>query len=673
MGSLGVIASLVLEVRPMYALSERSVWKRWDDVRAKLADGTAFTDVAALTDPADPHPRGGAASAPLRADGYRHLEVLLNPYPDRDGVRWAFVCTRVEHPTATAPDFERAEAAIAQAAIYLAVESGNPERYHDTLRELIGSTRTRTPGAHRYLSVQDTKGRKSQPVYSSELVLSTSGGAHLQAIDEMLAQIDRLSRDTDFRFSGFLSLRFTRASRGLLAMQASDDPSERFCHVEIFALQEIFWGQIKPHELEGKNEDYIDALFDVAARHGGRAHWGQWAHPEHPFSIHRYPKAATFLAAKRALAGDAPLGLFDNAFSVRAGLVPLDGWAFVGDGLLPVGPSRAPFDTRVLREAAPSVVVDGARWYVAAASGDGRPGLSGHDGGRTTRFGELGLEPGRYVTGATALASNHDGRLELFARLDDGRFAHAWARRAPDRRFTALEAFDGEPRFEGAPAVARDGSGCLVVMGVDTSHRVMLRRQRSPGSTWTGWETTASPYVSGTLSIARVPSRGLVVAARDTTGKLVLGAQGSASGGALVWHVLAEACDGEPSIAWTPAGLVMVYFQAGVLRAVALPASALAQPKPPSIAPVASATSSPPLVAARPGVAVTTTELLVAYPRRDGALALHRHALAGAGAWSPEQRVEAKLVSAVTLAVTGPRVTAVGKLAHDLVIRRVVA
>jgi hypothetical protein len=672
-GSLGVIASVVLEVRPMYALSERSRWMRWDDVRAKLADGTAFTDVAALTDPARPHPSGGAASGPLRADGYRHLEVLLNPYPDRQGVRWAYVCTRVEHPTATAPDFVRPESAVSQVAIYIAVESGNPERYHDTLEELIGSTRTDTPAAHRYLSVQDTKGRKSQPAYSSELVLSTKGGAHLEAIDEMLAQIDRLSRDTDYEFSGFLSLRFTRASQGLLAMQASSDASERFCHVEVFALQEIFWGQVEPQELEGKNEDYLDAIFEVAARHGGRTHWGQWAHPEHPHAIAQFPGAATFLDEKRALAGEGPVGLFDNAFTVRAGLVPLDGWALVGDGLLPTGSTGAPFDTRALRRHAPSVVTAGTRWYAAAASGDGLPALSGHDGARATSFAGLGLEHGRFVDGEVALAANHDGRLELFARTDDGRIQHAWARKTPNLRLTALEALDGDARFGASPAVARDRSGCLVLLAVDTQRRVLRRRQRAPGSTWRSWETTGSPFVSGALAVIDVPGTGLVVAARDTAGKLVLGAQtGPGQDDGFAWHTLAEACDAEPGLVASPSGVVVAYFQGGVFRALALPAAAIASGALPATTPISSPTSSRPLVASRPAMLVTGSELLVAYPVESGALALHRHALAG-GTWLAEQRIAASLVSAVSLLRTGDRVTAVGKLAHDLVIRRVVA
>ncbi len=672
-GALGVIASVVLEVRPMYALSERSVWMKWDDVRARLADGTAFTSVAGLTDPANPHP-SGAASAPLRSDGYRHLEVMVNPYPDRAGVRWAFVATRVEHPidATTRPDFERAESAISQAAIYIAVESGNPERYHDTLRELIGSTRTNTPGAHRYLSVQDTKGRKSQPAYSSELVVSTKGGAHLAAIDEMLAQIDRLSRDTDWEFSGFLSLRFTRSSRGLIAMQSSTDPSERFCHVEVFALQEIFWGTVKPQELEGKNEDYLDALFDVSERHEGRTHWGQWAHPEHPHSIRGFPRAQAFLEEKRALAGDGPIGLFDNSFTVRAGLVPLDGWAFVGEGLVPTAATGAPFDTRTLRQTAPSVVARAARMYTAAASGDGVPALSRHDGSRSTSFEAIGVEHGQRVDGRLVMAANLDGRLEAFARFDDGRIQHAWARRTPDLRFTAFEAFDGEPRFGASPVVVRDRTGCLAMLAVDTQRRVLRRRQKSAGATWKAWETTGSPFVSGALAALVDPSCGLIVAARDTTGKLVLGAQvGLGQDDAFQWHTLSEACDAEPSLVFTPGGVVVSYFQGGLLRAFAVPAAALRASSAPSLTPLSSPTSSPPLVASQPASILWGAELVVAYPTRTGALALHRHALSGTG-WASEQRVAAKLVSAVELVVLGQHVTAVGKLAHDLVIRRVV-
>lgn len=677
-GSLGVVASLVLEVRAMYGLSERARWMKWSEVRAMLLDGSVFTGHAALTDPARPHPPGGRADTPLRADGYRHLEIMINPYPDTAGVRWAFVVTRVEHPNWQG-DFARPDAKIHEVALYLAVESGNPQRYHEQLAELIGSTRVDTPGAHRYLSVQDTKGRKAQPAYSAELAITTKGNAHVEAIDDMLSQIDRLRRDTPWEFSGFMSLRFTRASRATLAMQSATDLAERFCHIEIFALQEIFWATVKPKELEGRNEDYLEALFDAGQRHGARTHWGQWAHPQHPHALAQFPRRQQFLDAKRALASGHPIATFDNPFTVRAGLVPLPGWAFVGEGLLPTRPSAAPYDTRTLREHAPSAYVTGTRMWVAAASGDGAPSLSRHDGTRSLSFEAVGLDSKRHVMGALAVAANHDGRLELFARADDGRILHAWAKKAPDRQLTSFEELDGPERFLATPAVTRDGQRCLTVLAVDTNKRVLCRRQRHAGGTWHGWVGTGSPFVTG--ACAAVWSHGLVVAARDSLGKIVLGAQtiGAEAGvGAEVapqdapfqWHTTTESADADPSLVVSPHGLVVIYFQGGVLRAFATTLVALRGASAPAISPVSSA-SSPPSIAHTPGAIVTGTDLVVAYPRADGALVRHRHTLEG-GTWSAETVIEASLVSAVTLVATGANVTAVGKIAHDLVVRRVI-
>ncbi|MBN8611233.1 MAG: hypothetical protein J0L92_11640 [Deltaproteobacteria bacterium] len=669
-GSLGIVASIVLEVRPMYGLSERVRWMKWDDVRAKLIDGSAFTDVAGLTDPTRPHPATGSASAPLRADGYRHLEIMINPYPDPQGVRWAFVATRVEHASWGATDFVRPDNKINEVALYLAVESGNAERYHEQLKELIGSTRADTPGAHRYLSVQDTKGRKSQPAYSSELCLSTKANAHVAAVDDMLSQIDRLRRDTPWEFSGFMSLRFTRASRGALAMQSSSDASERFCHVEVFALQEIFWATVKPKELEGRNEDYVDALFDASERHGGRTHWGQWAHPEHPHTIETFPRKQVFLDAKRALAGEGPIASFDNAFSVRAGLVPNPGWAFVGDGVLPTKSTRASYDTKALRERAPTAVSTGARVWIAAASGDGAPGLSRHDGTRSLAFQALELEDGRYLDGALVIAANHDGRLELFARADDGRIFHAWAKKSPDQNLGAFDEFDGNERFGTSPALARDGQGCLTMLAVDTNKRVLRRRQKNAGGTWHGWSTTSSPFVTG--GCAALWSGGLVIAARDSFGKIVLGSQVSADqDAAFQWHTIGESADAEPTLVASPQGVVVVYFQASVLRAFAISVAAIRGASAPAITPFSSTDASPPRFVHAPGAVITANELVVAYPLADGKLARHRHALAGGG-WGTEAVVDAKLVSAVSLVANGNVVTAIGKIAHDLVVRRVI-
>jgi hypothetical protein len=120
--------------------------------------------------------------------------------------------------------------------------------------------------------------------------------------------------------------------------------------------------------------------------------------------------------------------------------------------------------------------------------------------------------------------------------------------------------------------------------------------------------------------------------------------------------------------------VVLVYFQANVLRAFALPASAIRSNAAPTLT-AASSAGTAPLVASQPGAIVARVdgrdELVVAYPTAGGALARHRHALSG-GTWGTETIVEAKLVSAVTLVATGAHVTAVGKLAHDLVVRRVI-
>jgi hypothetical protein len=674
-GALGVVASLVLEVRPMYGLSERVRWMPWSDVRAKLLDGSIFTDVAGLTDPARPHPATGSASAPLSGDGYRHLEVMINPYPDPDGVRWAFVATRVEHPSWDAKDFERDEAKISDAAIYFAVELGGPGKYHETLRDLIGSTRADTPGAHRYLSVQDTKGRKSQPAYSSELVISTAGGRHVAAVDDMLAQIDRLTRDTKWKFSGFLSLRFTRASRAAIGMQESADATERFCHVETFALQELTWFHVDPKNLEGKNEDYLDALFDVSERFGGRAHWGQWPHPEHPHTIERYTRKDDFLRAKSELAGLAPIASFDNPFTVRAGLVPTHGWALVGEGVVPTHATHAPFDTRALRERAPSVVANAKGTWLAIASGDGAPSLARHDGARWRSFEEVALDADRHVDGSVVLAANHDGRLELFARVDDGRIFHAWARKTPDQKLTSFTEFDGGERFVASPAVVREVGGRLVMLAVDTNKKVLRRRQRDAGGTWHGWNATGSPFVAG--GCAAVWDHGLVVAARDGGGKIVLGAQvlgpnetDAAPDAAFQWHSTTESADADPTIVASPQGVVVVYFQGGVLRAFAVAASALRANAAPVITAKSNASSAP-LVSAQPGAIVANGELVVAYPLAGGALARHRHALSG-GTWSAETRLDAKLVSGVALFATTTQISAAGKLAHDLVVRRVI-
>ncbi len=665
-GSLGVVASLVFETRGMYGLSERSRWMPWLDVRAKLLDGTIFTDVAGLTDPAKPHPSGGSGAAPLRADGYRHVEILINPYPDPHGVRHALVATRVEHPSWSTDDYARAKIDIDEVGLFAAVESGNPARYYETLRDLITMGREDTPAVHRYQSVQDTKNYESQPVYSSELVVTTSGNAHVAALDDMLAQIDRLRRDTPYEYSGFISARFTRSSRAALAMQSSSDPHERFCHVEVFALQEIFWGVAKPHELEGRNEDYVGAMFGASERRGGRAHWGQWAHPDHPLTIEAYPRREVFLAAKRKLAEHGPLTTFDSRYAIGAGLTPLGAARLLADGFLPSRRTSAPFDTRAIREHAPGVHLAADRLWVAATSGDGVPSLSRASGVRSLPFETLSLEGASHVASAFEIVANHDGRIELVGRLGDGRIVHAWARRGRDEWMTTLQAFDGAQRFASSPATLLDGTGRLTLFAIDTRGVLAWRRQSSPGGTWKGWsDVGGAPKLVGDL--AALWADGLVLAGRDPSGKIVLGSQASAALDApFVFHTMSEAADGTPSLAWTPTGLVVVYFQGGVLRAFAALPAGLRGTAPLALTPLSNPGASRPLVPSRPGVLVSGAAVVVAYPSTSGALAANRLELAS-GAWANEKRIDARFVSAVHLELRRSKVLAFGKLAHDMV------
>src|SRR5690606_35849556 len=101
-------------------------------------------------------------------------------------------------------------------------------------------------------------------------------------LDALFARFDALFAQ-DRRFAGFLSVRFTRGSRASLAMQSGPTgASGRYCHVELFALQQPrHLGGWDPTRLAADSERFLDAFWDeVRARRGsGLAclHWGQMA------------------------------------------------------------------------------------------------------------------------------------------------------------------------------------------------------------------------------------------------------------------------------------------------------------------------------------------------------------------------------------------------------------
>jgi hypothetical protein len=505
-GSVGVVYALVLEVRdPRYALAEATAQVPWRTVRAALADGTAF-ETPLVPRAADP-----AAGESAR---YRYLELLFNPYPHTSGDVLVRVVTRFEARTPTDRDYVRPPRRVSvldKLRVFAGVKSKDDAHYHDIIEELQSENRVTTSVFAPSAAINDTGSDTAVPVQSMELCMSTRGNVHLALLDDLLEAFER-RRKRGQDFAGFWAVRFTRPSRATLAMQVRGDgdaADQRFMHVEVFALQRLDLLASRPTfadptRLEGDNAAFVADFGRLAAQHGARLHWGQWAPPGLAHSASAYVGRASFLAVKRKLAGTELLGAatFDSDFTVQSGLAALrPGWSAVS--AMPTMPSTAPFDTRALRLEAPSACTDpSGRAWLLAVNGDGR--VSGAALGAA--WSPAGQRTDRVVEGRLAVALD-EGKPIIVARFDDGRL-RAFRVAHPDAPWVDL----GIRNAEGSPVVLTDGGDLRTILTIAGDFRT-LRAATPSGTGASSWSD---------LGAFSVPIDGSPAATRDAGGHLIV-------------------------------------------------------------------------------------------------------------------------------------------------------
>jgi hypothetical protein len=273
LGCLGVAYSVVLRVRAQYDLVETTRRMSWRDFQAGY---TAFLD-----DPAG-----------------RFLQVLVSPYTDGEGEHPCLVTTRAED-AATIP-LTRPSGLPLHTILRIALEIGGPDlvailsQLHsvsfgglpdELLTQVVELVLTRFPeqlpilerhytdilesawpeGPLRGLSnsVMDSgygqPPRPSQPSNSLEMFFpATDAGGRLgcaRFVDEAIRTIGA-TRGTFF--AGYISIRFTGATRAFLGAQRWSQS----CAVEVSALRGV-----------RRMPELIEQIYRVRA--GGLPHWGQ--------------------------------------------------------------------------------------------------------------------------------------------------------------------------------------------------------------------------------------------------------------------------------------------------------------------------------------------------------------------------------------------------------------
>jgi hypothetical protein len=164
----------------------------------------------------------------------------------------------------------------------------------------------------------------SKPSYSAEVFFpSIDSTEQMPFVAFVDAAIAAISAATETFFTGYVSLRFTGATRATLGMQQWSQT----CAVEFSCLQGV------PGELA-----LYTQILNLASQHGGVLHWGQIIEPYRGNGT-AYPGYASWRAIYAIMSKDFTARTFENALSARWDLTtPLPAQhGFGGDDLALVG------------------------------------------------------------------------------------------------------------------------------------------------------------------------------------------------------------------------------------------------------------------------------------------------------------------------------------------------
>jgi FAD/FMN-containing dehydrogenase len=322
LGSMGIIYAVVLRVRSKYDLVETTVASTWNDFVS-------------------------AAKTLLSDSSKRFLQVAIAPYRDSSSTNYCQITTRTEasptvpgtRPTTTTLGVVGAAIALLETANAgdLAVWTANglldipqqPITDNQKVANIVQLVMSKTPHAWSFLaenyskimalewpiggfrglsfSVMDrTYGstpNPSLPSFSIELFFPVDAvGGQLGFVDFVNAALDAINAATSTFLVGYVSLRFTGATRAFLGMQQWNQT----CAVEISVVQGV------------QNEEQLLAeILNMVYRYGGLPHWGQLIDLGNQGRGNIYPQYPQWRKVYQRLSNNFSSRTFENALSER--------------------------------------------------------------------------------------------------------------------------------------------------------------------------------------------------------------------------------------------------------------------------------------------------------------------------------------------------------------------
>jgi hypothetical protein len=284
-GTLGLISSVVLEVREKFWLNEVRTLSTWEDVRDTVTE------------------RG------VLGEG-DHYELFVNPYPMADGRHRLLVTRRRDCPEPTGQPEDKLERhpltelesslPITWFLLRLAARwwpALLAKRFDDVLAEMVDDGYANV--SYKVFNIGEAN---HLPAYSMELGVTLEGDRHLEAVDRILEIAGERREHEHLYHTSPFSLRFVAPSRAYASMM-HEQPTMM---IELIMVA----GSRRGYELLG---GYEQRLADL----GARPHWGQInaLTPERVREL--YPRWNEWLATAAQFNAS---GVFDSPFTRRVGI-----------------------------------------------------------------------------------------------------------------------------------------------------------------------------------------------------------------------------------------------------------------------------------------------------------------------------------------------------------------